>query len=1031
MVPTLWRELMARARRWAAVGQSVEIGPCPQQPVRFRGRPPVQSSVEDLFLRFRRGETRALAAVFDRTAGELWRVARCLSKDRGAADDLVQATYLSAMQSAARWRAEQPLMPWLLGILANHVRRAARRERREVPAAALVERAAEDPVVAAERQELREVLRARVEELPETYRAVLVLQLEHGMTAAEVAHALGRPRATVRSQLHRGLEMLRRTLPAALAVYAGHAESVPDLGRVRGALMAAAGVSTAVVGTAVGVGVMAMKKLMAVVVVVLVAGVYWAWPGGAAVPPATAVAVAPLPIAAAASNEAKPDVDAPSVKRVEVKAPVVASGSTRLVVRAHWSDGTPSTAMAITVQSLPDDDWFAQRIADTDARGVVEFADLAAGKVRVRARHGGVAEAEVAAGATTEVELAIPAGIDARGTVVDPDGNPVAGASIVVGEESDAMLQATRSDGNGAFLLRSLAKDTLVAAFADCHFASQVVRAEEFEAGPQQLQLRGVAGTIRGRVFDADGQPLAGAWVAHGHAAPAVVGRTWAISVVLTDRNGDFELHGVPVFGASPLHVGAAGHASFLGSVRAGPAEPPVEVHLQRAAQLRGTARDQAGAPIHCFVTVRDNHAAAKGAADQRPSWCQAQQSTRADGCFAFGNLPAGGLVVAARTNDSRVAGATFEARPGDVLRWDPVLSSDLAIRGAVVDARGQPMVGWRISAEGPDGMPGPQPQTTGQDGAFALVGCVDADYTVAVMAGRTEWYLPIVQQRGVKPGGEPLRLVIGRDAMPSCRVFGRLAADQPGGELGLALVGSRGGSMSTGSLEPGREFELGPMPPGRYSLQTQGKMSLESRGGPPWVQAFGSFELQPDERRDLGELRLPQFGDLAAELRDAAGQPVAKATVTLALVGAPMGGLRLQFAAGRAQARLAPGSYLPSVTSASGPFHVEHAPIVVEAGQTTTVQLQLATGVVRELCYDLSRVGLPMRAFATFHKGGAPLQRVWFDFRLDESTASSHHFTPGSWELELELGDGRVQKFPFVVTADAEAPPIDIRVLP
>lgn len=37
--------------------------------------------------------------------------------------------------------------------------------------------------------------------------------------------------------------------------------------------------------------------------------------------------------------------------------------------------------------------------------------------------------------------------------------------------------------------------------------------------------------------------------------------------------------------------------------------------------------------------------------------------------------------------------------------------------------------------------------------------------------------------------------------------------------------------------------------------------------------------------------------------------------------------------------------------------------------------------------------------------------------------------FTPGQWELELAFADGRIVRFPFVVTADVEAPPIELRV--
>ena len=140
------------------------------------------------------------------------------------------------------------------------------------------------------------------------------------------------------------------------------------------------------------------------------------------------------------------------------------------------------------------------------------------------------------------------------------------------------------------------------------------------------------------------------------------------------------------------------------------------------------------------------------------------------------------------------------------------------------------------------------------------------------------------------------------------------------------------------------------------------------------------------------------------------------------------MGAAYLQVVGGRASGRFAPGSYLPNLCIEG---QVEHGPIVVQPGQTTVVRLQLVPAVLRTLRYDFTAVGLPMRAYATFHKNGEPLQRTWYDFWRDGPTAMEHRCTPGSWELELELGDGRVQRFPFVVSADAEAPVIDIRVLP
>lgn len=62
----------------------------------------MQPSVETLFACWREHrEPRDLAAVFDRCASELWRVGYHLTGSRNEADDLLQATFLAAMQSAA------------------------------------------------------------------------------------------------------------------------------------------------------------------------------------------------------------------------------------------------------------------------------------------------------------------------------------------------------------------------------------------------------------------------------------------------------------------------------------------------------------------------------------------------------------------------------------------------------------------------------------------------------------------------------------------------------------------------------------------------------------------------------------------------------------------------------------------------------------------------------------------------------------------------------------------------------------------
>ena len=175
--------------------------------------------LDRLFLRYRsRGDVRALGEVFDASSQELLRVASNLVRDPGEVDDLLQATFLTALERAERWDASRRLMPWLIGILVHHVHDLRRERRREVDPERLEERESESPVDVAERSEAGETLRRAIAELPVAYREVLQLFVERGQRAAEIGAHLGRPPGTVRMQIHRGLDLLRKALPSGIAM---------------------------------------------------------------------------------------------------------------------------------------------------------------------------------------------------------------------------------------------------------------------------------------------------------------------------------------------------------------------------------------------------------------------------------------------------------------------------------------------------------------------------------------------------------------------------------------------------------------------------------------------------------------------------------------------------------------------------------------------------------------------------------------------------------------------------------------------
>ena len=113
-------------------------------------------AIDRWFLRYRRtGDVRLLGNVFDRAAPELWRFAAHLCADRHDAEDAVQTAFLAAIENRDDWDEERPLVPWLLGVLANRVREQRRREGRVVDAARTEARApVPDPLAVAAQREL-------------------------------------------------------------------------------------------------------------------------------------------------------------------------------------------------------------------------------------------------------------------------------------------------------------------------------------------------------------------------------------------------------------------------------------------------------------------------------------------------------------------------------------------------------------------------------------------------------------------------------------------------------------------------------------------------------------------------------------------------------------------------------------------------------------------------------------------------------------------------------------------------------------
>ena len=178
-------------------------------------RPPPD---EELVAAAKRGERDAYEEIVRRHQNIAFRTAWVITGSAADAEEAAQDAFVKAWRALPRFRAGEPLRPWLLTIVANEarnrVRAAGRRERLTLrvaeerrPGGAVP--SPEAPLLDFER---RDELLAAVAALPEHDRQAIACRYFLELSEEETAAALGCPRGTVKSRLSRALDRLRERI---------------------------------------------------------------------------------------------------------------------------------------------------------------------------------------------------------------------------------------------------------------------------------------------------------------------------------------------------------------------------------------------------------------------------------------------------------------------------------------------------------------------------------------------------------------------------------------------------------------------------------------------------------------------------------------------------------------------------------------------------------------------------------------------------------------------------------------------------
>jgi RNA polymerase sigma-70 factor, ECF subfamily len=178
-------------------------------------------SDEEVVERVLAGDTALYEVVMRRYNTRLYRVARSILKNDGEAEDVMQDAYVRAFQHLGQFEGRARFSTWLTRIAVHEALARAHKAKRfedwddmneSMQNEIGVTPQTSNPESETASVEMSKILEQAIENLPEAYRAVVMMRDVEDMSTAETAECLSLTEENVKVRLHRAHGMLRKEL---------------------------------------------------------------------------------------------------------------------------------------------------------------------------------------------------------------------------------------------------------------------------------------------------------------------------------------------------------------------------------------------------------------------------------------------------------------------------------------------------------------------------------------------------------------------------------------------------------------------------------------------------------------------------------------------------------------------------------------------------------------------------------------------------------------------------------------------------